>query len=162
MILPMLRVRFGIGRGASRAAYPRGALIVIHKSTWRNAVSESGSGLVREYCVSDAASSSDVPVFADKSAPTAEIVLAPDAHRDLCITMSAEHGHDQHTDGDRSSRSAWECLSGRSASALGCDVKRHGLDAHAKHHDQRARNQPKIFLKNTCMSDHELWSAALS
>ncbi|MBW8021399.1 hypothetical protein E0H95_09825 [Pseudomonas syringae pv. tomato] len=22
--------------------------------------------------------------------------------------------------------------------------------------------QPKIFLKNTCMSDHELWSAALS
>ncbi len=74
----------------------------------------------------------------------------------------AEHGHDQHTDCDRSSRSAWECLSGRSASALGYDVKRHGLDAHAKHHDQRARNQPKIFLKNTCMSDHELWSAALS
>ena len=54
---------------------------------------ESGSGLVREYCDSDAGSLSDVPAFADKSAPTTEIVLAPDARSDLCITMSAPRGN---------------------------------------------------------------------
>ncbi len=54
---------------------------------------ERGSGLVRECYVSDAASSSDVPAFADKrsaarSAPSAEIVAVPEANRDLCITSA--------------------------------------------------------------------------
>ena len=92
---PRICATFKCGRGASWAAFPRGALIVIHKSL--RASGASTISVVGADLSAKAGTSDKDPASESQYSRTSPLPLSGTAFLqvDLCITMSAERRNDQ-------------------------------------------------------------------